>query len=324
MKKMMILFLGVLMSFSMAVYCFALDSNDVLTATSYDVILLENGNLAVKHWNQIYMEGQIYEKENCVMIPLKMAVNIENQNYDEKREAVYKKEGTQAKFTLDEREIVFFEGKRDVMIDGHKKRLYAVPDIKEDDVFVSAEDFYILLDLNSRGQAGRFPWEKGEGSKQAGWFFRGDDGAHIREIKEEEKEEYRFSTEYEGTLFEGKREKNMPAYESNGHFMIGWKGVSYFAEPKSAVEHKILLESVWEKETNTLYVKTWDGFAKDAVFQKDSNIMILDGVPVKMEAKAEIKNDRLFIPITAVFQMLNIPEEDITWIEKGKNVSVLY
>ena len=41
-------------------------------------------------------------------------------------------------------------------------------------------------------------------------------------------------------------------------------------------------------------------------------------------AKAEIKNDRLFIPITAVFQMLNIPEEDITWIEKGKNVSVLY
>ena len=52
--------------------------------------------------------------------------------------------------------------------------------------------------------------------------------------------------------------------------------------------------------------------------------MILDGVPVKMEAKAEIKNDRLFIPITAVFQMLNIPEEDITWIEKGKNVSVLY
>lgn len=41
-------------------------------------------------------------------------------------------------------------------------------------------------------------------------------------------------------------------------------------------------------------------------------------------AKAEIKNGRLFIPITTVFQMLNIPEEDITWIGKGKNVSVLY
>ena len=71
-------------------------------------------------------------------------------------------------------------------------------------------------------------------------------------------------------------------------------------------------------------MKTWDGFAQDAVFQKDSNVMILNGVPVEMEEKAEIKKEHLYIPLTAMFQLLNIPEEDINWIEKGKNVSLLY
>ena len=100
--------------------------------------------------------------------------------------------------------------------------------------------------------------------------------------------------------------------------MIVWKEVSYFVEPK------ILLESSGEKESNKLFVKTQDGFARDVVFQKDSDIMILNDVPVKMEEKAEIKNEHLYIPLTAMFQLLNIPEEDIHWIEKGKNVSILY
>ena len=52
--------------------------------------------------------------------------------------------------------------------------------------------------------------------------------------------------------------------------------------------------------------------------------MLLNDIPVKMEEKAEIKNDRLYIPLTALFQVLDIPEEDINWIEKGKNVSVSY
>lgn len=102
--------------------------------------------------------------------------------------------------------------------------------------------------------------------------------------------------------------------------MIVWKEVSYFVEPK------ILLESSGEKESNKLFVKTQDGFARDVVFQKDSDIMILNDVPVKMEEKAEIKNDRLYVPVTALFQVLDIPEaeENINWIEKGKNVSILY
>lgn len=317
MKKFTILFLMVLMSFYMNLYCFAIDSNEGFSAEVYDVILQQNGNLAVKYGSQIYMEGQIYEKDNCVMVPLKMVVNIENQNCSKKREAIYEKEGIQAKFILDEKEIIFFDGKRDVMINGYKKKLYMMPDIKENDVFVSAEDLYILLNLYNNTQSCKFPWEKG--NLQIGWYFKGDNGAHIREIKkEEEKKKYRFSTEYEGTLFEGKKEKNMPAYEKNGHFMIGWKDISYFVEPK------VLLESVWEKETNKLFVKTWDGVAYDVVFQKDSDIMLLNDIPVKMEEKAEIKNDRLYIPLTALFQVLDIPEEDINWIEKGKNVSVSY
>ena len=318
MKKSILLFLTTLISISMNFYCFAEDLNldDITFVGNYDVIMQQSGNWAARGVNGVFMEGMLYEKENCIMIPLKMVINVENQNYEAKREATYKKEETTEKLTLDNKEITFFEGKRDVMIDGHKKRLYMIPDIKENDVFVSAEDLYILLDLHTRSQSHKFLWKKG--SKQIGWFFKGDDGAHIREITEENKKEYRLSTEYEGTLFEGKKEKSMPAYEKNGHFMIGWREVSYFVEPK------ILLESVWEKETNKLFVKTWDGFARDAVFQKDSDIMILNDIPVKMEEKAEIKNDRLYIPITALFQVLDIPEENINWIEKGKNVSILY
>ncbi len=318
MKKSILLLLTILMSISMNFYCFAdnLNLDELTFVGNYDVIMQQSGNWAARGVNGVFMEGMLYEKENCIMLPLKTTINIENQNYEAKREAAYKKEETTAKLTLDNKEIIFFEGKRDVMIDGNKKRLYMTPDINKNDVFVSAEDLYILLNLYTRSRSRKFLWEKG--SKQVGWYFMGDDGAHIREIIEENKTEYRLSTEYEGTLFEGKKEKNMPAYEKNGHFMIGWKDVSYFVEPK------ILLESVWEKETNKLFVKTWDGFAKDAIFQKDSNVMILNGVPVEMEEKAEIKNEHLYIPLTAMFQLLNIPEEDIHWIEKGKNVSILY
>lgn len=317
MRKTILLVLTTIISISMNLYCFAVNLDELTFAGNYDIIMQQSGNWAARGVNGIFMEGMLYEKENSFMIPLKMAINIENQNYEAKREAAYKKEEKTAKLTLDNKEIIFFEGKRDVIIDGYKKRLYMMPDIKENDVFVSAEDLYILLNIYTRTQSCKFLWEKG--SKQVGWYFKGEDGAHIREIKkEEEKKEYRFSTEYEGTLFEGKKEKNMPAYEKNGHFMIGWKDISYFVEPK------ILLESVWEKETNKLFIKTWDGFAHDVVFQKNSDIMLLNGVPVKMEEKTEIKNDHLYIPITAVFQVLDIPKEDINWIEKGKNVFLLY
>lgn len=313
MKKKCIL-LTIVFSLLCSAIVFAYDSNDPFSAEVYDVVLQENGNFAVKYGSEINMAVKVYEKENCIMIPLKMAINIENQKYTEKRQALYKKEETGAKLTLDEKEILFFEGKRDIIIDGQQKGLYKIPDIKEQDIYVSAEDLYILLNIYTPSQSHKFRWDTG--SKQAGWFFKGDDGAHIRDIETENKKEYQFLVEQQVMLLQGKNEKNISLYEKNGHIMIAYKDVACFAEPK------ILLESVWQKQNNQLFVKTWDDIAQDVVFQKDNNIMLLNGVAVKMEEKAEIKNDRLYIPITAIFQMLNIPENDIN--KTAQSISVLY
>lgn len=313
MKRKCILF-TMLFSLLCCTNIFAYDTNDPFSAEIYDVVLQKSGNFAVKYGSEINTAVKIYEKENCIMVPLKMVIDIENQKYAEKRQAIYEKQQTGAKLILDGKEIIFFDEKRDVIIDGQKKGLYKIPDIKEQDIYVSAEDLYILLNIYTPNQSHKFRWEPG--SEQAGWFFKGDDGAHIRNIEAEQKKEYQFSVENQVILLQDKNERSISLYEKNGHIMIAWKDVGYFAEPK------ILLESVWQKQNSQLFVKTWDGIAQYAVFQKDSNVMLLNGVVVEMEEKAEIKNDRLYIPITALFQMLNIPENDIQ--KKEKSITVLY
>lgn len=46
--------------------------------------------------------------------------------------------------------------------------------------------------------------------------------------------------------------------------------------------------------------------AKDVVFTKDSNKMLVNGVEVEMEQAAEIKENRMYIPITALCNILDI------------------
>ena len=315
MKKLIAFAFTFIITTTTIIPCFAMDSNDIAFAHYYDVTAQQDGSITITDINGVCMEGLAYEKDNCIMLPLKTVINTENKHYTANRQAVYTKNQNTATVTLDGKEITFFEGKREVTIDGKKRGLYTVPDIKQNDVFVATEDLYVLLNMHTRTNSNKFIWEPG--CKQIGWYFRGDDGAHINNTEYEQKK-YRLSVEYDGTLFEGKFEKNMPAYQKNGHFMIGLKEISYFVEPK------ILLETNWDKQNNQLFIKTWDGNAKDIVLQKDSNIMTVNGVAVKMEEKAEIKNDCWYIPITALFDILDIPQQNINWIEKGKNVSIVY
>lgn len=62
----------------------------------------------------------------------------------------------QSTMTFHENKIIFYDGKRDVMINGIKMGLCEVPDITQNDIFISTQDLNMIFD-------GSGPYEKAYG-----------------------------------------------------------------------------------------------------------------------------------------------------------------
>lgn len=119
-----------------------------------------------------------YLKENSLMLPLKDSIEIQNgyenlmkekysnlsrekykeilkNNFSEfinypyqnnAQKAVFIKEGQKASITFDGNIVIFFEGKKEITVNGVKKILQVLPDIQEKDVFISLEDLEVIFD----------------------------------------------------------------------------------------------------------------------------------------------------------------------------------
>lgn len=197
------------------------------------------------------------------------------------------------------------------------------PDITDDEIYLCDKDFNMLFKGNSQYL------ENGE--KQLYWYFRSvagfpleiEDKLFINVLATAKNEEtFRVSTQYDGTVFyrndysDKENEKSIAVYEKNGHMMIALQSIPRF---RGTTE---FLETAWDNKTSTATLKFWGETSKDVSFTNGSNKVFINGVEQQMEEAAEIKDNRLYIPINTLFEILEIPEKNIEWIEPGKNVKV--
>ena len=247
-------------------------------------------------------------------------------NYTEKALLQKDEEANNITVSFEGNNITFHEGSRDFYINGVngiKRGLYMPPDITDDEIYLCDKDFNMLF-------KGSLKYLE-NGEKQLYWYFRSvagfpleiEDKLFINVLATAKNEEtFRVSTQYDGTVFyrnnysDKENEKSIAVYEKNGHMMIA---LQYIPRFRGTTE---FLETAWNNKTSTATLKFWGETAKDVVFQKGSNNVIINGVEVAMEEAAEIKDGRMYIPINTLFEILEIPEQNIEWIEPGKNVKI--
>lgn len=245
-------------------------------------------------------------------------------NYTEKALFTKDNEANSVTISFEGNNFTFYEGNRDFYINGIKRGLYMPPDIIEDEVFLCDKDFAMLFNNSS------VIYSK-NAEKEFSWYFRSimsfpleiEDKLFINVLATAKSEEtFRVSTQYDGTIFyrnsynDKENEKSIAVYEKNGHMMIALQSIPRFRGTPE------FLETVWDNQTSTATLKFWGETSKDVSFTNGSNKVFINGVEQQMEEAAEIKDNRLYIPINTLFEILEIPEKNIEWIEPGKNVKV--
>ncbi len=247
-------------------------------------------------------------------------------NYTEKVLFTKDNEANSVTISFEGNNFTFYQDSRDFYINGVngiKRGLYMPPDITDDEIYLCDKDFNMLFKGNSQYL------ENGE--KQLYWYFRSvagfpleiEDKLFINVLATAKNEEtFRVSTQYDGTIFyrnsynDKENEKSIAVYEKNGHMMIALQSIPRFRGTPE------FLETAWDNQTSTATLKFWGETSKDVSFTNGSNKVFINGVEQQMEEAAEIKDNRLYIPINTLFEILEIPEKNIEWIEPGKNVKV--
>lgn len=310
----------------------------------------------------ITFEHMPYAKNDYIMIPLREAVGREivyrefiKNNYSDISEETMKElmqnefkqiaqhnysnytekvlfrkdeEANNVTISFEGNNFTFYQDSRDFYINGVngiKRGLYMSPDITDDEIYLCDKDFAMLFNGSSKYL------ENGE--KELFWYFRSVMGFPL-EIEDKlfinvfttakNQETFRVSTQYDGTVFyrnshnDKENEKSIAVYEKNGHMMIALQSIPRFRGTSE------FLETIWDNQTSTATLKFWGETAKDVSFTNGSNKMFINGMVQEMEEAAEIKDNRMYIPINTLFEILEIPEQNIEWIEAGKNVKITY
>lgn len=294
---------------------------------SYVATINEDNSISIKNqciagytnknmYEDIHFEQKLYLKNDSMMIPLKEMLDIENQNRELSEKAVYTLQPEQCTIKCNENEIIFYKDKRDVIVNGVHLVLYEVPDMTENDVFISAQDLKMILEDNIVF----FRFNKGR--KIISWSIdmipSKNKGIAIHHILPE-KISVTIDKNDNGTVSFSDvvaMKNDVSGYIKNNQVMIAVKNIDYFNF------NKIKFDTLWNSQNNTLTLKTWYSIAKDVVFTKDSNKMLVNSVEIEMDEAAEIKEDRFYIPMTALFKILEIPQENI--IEQDNTITVTY
>ena len=280
------------------------DSYDITETPMYIARLQQDGKILVQNrviindevvFNEITFHQAPYLKNGNMMIPLKEMIEIENKYRGFLENVIYEIQPKQYSLTFHGNQIIFYEGKRDIIVNNIKMGLYEIPDITENDIFISTQDMDMIF--TDRG-----PFEKESGQ----WTFKmkleASKGIYINP-KPIEKKSVAMSIEENGdVLLNGKKRKMFSTYVKKNHVMLAVKDIERFL----ANFEDIKVENIWNGENNTVIMKVWHHMAKDVVFTKDSNKMLVNGVEAEMEEAAEIKENRMYIPITALFEILEI------------------
>ena len=312
-------------------------------------IILEIGG------KEINFQKKPYIKENIIMLPFRELIEQNGQS----SEFVYNQNKKIVTITLEGKNVTFFEGQRKVIADGMERVLTVVPDITENDIFIGTDDLFIITNARGvtslysnnirdiRGQSGcrtieYAAWSNYHEKHLTGYLYYGfrileieikgktkiDEKKYSYYINEKEVKEAQTQSDWyekndypppysqkDKYLIKGKL---CNTYEKDGEIMIAVKDIEVLSEPKTSIH------IFWDEKEQTALIKTYKTSPRYAVIKKDSDIMNLNGNDINMPVSVEIKNNRLYIPIKAVIEILNITKENIVWIEQGKELFITY
>ncbi|USF30313.1 stalk domain-containing protein [Clostridium sp. MD294] len=322
MKK---LFIRCSILFIIMFYCCSITVSTKATAfiTSVTVDLKDEGKeISIKlPAKEIYFQNKPYIQQCAVMFPLKELLEVMGT----KAEVTNNKQQGTMTVTIGENKIQFFDKQKRVIVDGIEKGLYNAANVVKNDVYISVYDTYVLFHTHFVD----YGYLKEEGIHRFEIIF-GEDIDEIKvnaNFKQEIHNYYIDTKEVYDTMKDSEwyeTSKSFPPYRQKKEYLLTNKICNTYekygeimiavADMEKLTVPNTLWDIKWNGEQNTAIIKTYNTTPNDIIITKDSNIMNLNGKNIEMVTAAEIKNNRLYIPIKAMFEILDVPEQNVKWI----------
>lgn len=269
------------------------------------------------HKHPIYLKEQKY-----IMIPLKeiMEASIYRSicNEEDCKEPHHKvilkrnlEEHTNTLF-WEGNTIIFFEGKRDVVINGTKKYLATEPCFTEDEIYICTKDVPMLFQV-SWYHYREIEWK---GEYIVSWIYSGGKDTEdiaIREMTSTEKTYFLESGENHSLTGVNR----ITTYIKEHEMMIAVRQLNDLSMPV------IQSEPTWDPEEQTVSIKTWGDIGKNIVIKAGSDHIFVDGQKVALPVTAEMMDGHLYIPLVTWLDIIEIPKEKQFWNEDHTEVEFI-
>ncbi len=307
---------------------------------------------------EIDMKNKIFIKENNIMIPVKEIIDIGMRQKDnivvlqeyeknnniiieliqiaekERADVILQKDEYRKTTTLyfKGNSIVFFEGKKDVWINGETRYLYTVPYITEHDVYVSVKDIPTLFTIVETHYKAKKDY--------AYWIYNGGENGEKIDVKQYQyiDKKYRLSA-LQSQLFEVDKKVPVDTTEKGRVFQIENQNIavkevsSYIKNDEIMTElflfnktmpyilYDTCYEINWNDAEKTAHIKIWNILQKDIVIKAGSNIITINGKDITMPVEAEIKNNKIHIPFNILMNIFEIPNDSVYYNEYKTDVT---
>ncbi|MEY8320674.1 stalk domain-containing protein [Lachnospiraceae bacterium 46-61] len=271
----------------------------------YNIVFDEYGNVHFKTGlHDIALNNAVYynEKECCFMIPIKEFLYLSSNEvyfYND-----FSKQTVTMQFYDDE--IVFFRNKRNVLLNGKELGLFTIPNIIENEIYISLQDMCVLFDISYNEDT----YDQLKIDEYGADITFHNKNIKVNDFKQQQKQ-YRINAQ-DGEILKQGIYYNILTYKKQNHIMIA------VSELQQLTGNNVNVSVAWEN--NTAYIKTWKNSVKDITIKPYSNVIVCNGKNISMPVNSEIKYNHLYIPISTWFEILEIPQQNIMW---NKN-SVVY
>ncbi len=264
----------------------------------YNIVFDEYGNVHFKTGlHDIALNHTVYynEKECCFMIPIKEFLCLsgnEVQFYDNL---------TEQTITMQyyDDEIVFFKNKRTVLLNGKEMGLFTIPNIIENEIYIALQDMSVLFDI----RYGEDIYDQLKIDEYGADITFQNKRIKVNDFTPQQKQ-YHIHSQDNEILKQGIY-YDILTYKKQNHIMIA------VDELQNLTGNNVNVSVTWENDT--AYIKTWKNSAKDIIITPYSDIMICNGKSINMPICSEIKDNHFYIPISTWFEVLEIPQQNITW-----------
>ena len=298
MKKINCILLTMMVCNILSFTIYAKELQNTQPPPHYNIVFDEYGNVHFKTGlHDIALNHTVYynEKECCFMIPIKEFLCLsgnEVQFYDNL---------TEQTITMQyyDDEIVFFKNKRTVLLNGKEMGLFTIPNIVENEIYISLQDMSVLFDI----RYGENIYDQLKIDEYGADITFQNKRIKVNDFTPQQKQYYIHSQDNE--ILKQGIYYDILTYKKQNHIMIA------VDELQNLTGNNVNVSVTWENDT--AYIKTWKNSAKDIIITPYSDIMICNGKIINMPVRSEIKDNHFYIPISTWFEVLEIPQQNIMW-----------